>query len=147
MDSSYVPALAALGGAALGGFTSFASSWTSMRLQMKANRVASSKARRQKLYKEFITQASKIYGDALVHDELELSGLIRLYSLISRMRVLSTTQVIDEAAVVTRTISDIYRQPNKTPKELEEMIHNGRVDLLSNFSKACRQEFESNFPL
>jgi len=147
MDSSYVPALAALGGAALGGFTSFATSWTTMRHQMKANRVASSKARRQKLYKEFITQASKIYGDALVHDELELSGLIRLYSLISRMRVLSTTQVIDEAVVVTRTISDIYRQPNKTPKELDEMIHNGRVDLLSNFSKACRQEFESNFPL
>ena len=147
MDSSYVPALAALGGAALGGFTSFASSWTTMRLQMKADRAASSKTRRQKLYREFITQASKIYGDALVHDELELSGLIALYSLISRMRVLSSAPVIDEAVMVTRTISDIYRQPNKTPKELEEMIHNGRVDLLSKFSDACRQEFETNLPL
>ena len=58
MESSYVPALAALGGAALGGFTSFASSWTTIRLQMKANRVASSKARRQKLYREFITSFS-----------------------------------------------------------------------------------------
>ena len=63
------------------------------------------------------------------------------------MRVLSSTQVINEAVAVTRTISDIYRQPNKTPAELEEMIHNGRVDLLSNFSKACRQEFETNLPI
>ena len=147
MDPSYIPALAALGGAALGGFTSFATSWTTLRVQMKANNSASSKARRQKLYKEFITQASKIYGDALIHDELELSGLIGLYSLISRMRILSSAQVIENAVVVTRTISDIFQQPNKTPQELEEMIHNGHVDLLSKFSEACRQELETNVSL
>ena len=144
MDSSFIPALAALGGAALGGFTSFATSWTTLRLQMRADRAASSKERRQKLYKEFITQASKIYGDALVHDELELSGLIGLYSLISRMRILSSTKVIENAVFVTRTISDIFQQPNKTPQELEEMIHNDDVDLLSGFSEACREEFETN---
>ncbi len=147
MDASYLPALAALGGAALGGFTSFATSWTTLRVQMKANGAASSKARRQKLYKEFITEASKVYGDALVHDQLELSGLIELYSLISRMRVISSVEVIDNAVIVTRTIGDIYRQPNKTPAELEEMIHNGRVDLLSKFSDACRREFETNLSI
>ena len=147
MDSSYVPALAALGGAALGGFTSFATSWTTLRLQMRANRTESSKARRQKLYKDFITEASKIYGDALVHDELELSGLIRLYSLISRMRILSSAKVIENAVSVTRTISNIYQQPNKTIQELEEMIQKDNVDLLSRFSEACREEFELNLPI
>ena len=88
MDVSYVTAVAALGGAALGGFTSFASSWTTLRIQMKADQSANSKSRRQKLYKEFIDEASKIYGDALIHSTLELSGLIGLYSLISRMRSL-----------------------------------------------------------
>ena len=147
MDPSYIPALAALGGAALGGFTSFATSWTTLRVQMKANNSASSKARRQKLYKEFITQASKVYGDALIHDELELSGLIGLYSLISRMRILSSANVIESAVFVARTISDVYREPNKTPDELEEMIHNNRVDLLSRFSEACREEFETDRPI
>ena len=147
MDASYIPALAALGGAAVGGFTSFATSWTTLRVQMKADRAASSKARRQKLYKEFISEASKVYGDALIHDQLELSGLIGLYSLISRMRILSSANVIENAATVARTISDIYREPNKTVEELEEMIHNGRVDLLSSFSEACREEFETNLPL
>lgn len=146
MDSSFIPALAALGGAALGGFTSFATSWTTLRVQMKADRATSSKARRQKLYKDFITQASKVYGDALVHDELELSGLIVLYSLISRMRILSSNQVIENAVMVTRTISDIYQQPNKTPAELEEMIHKDHVDLLSRFSEACRTELGTNLP-
>jgi hypothetical protein len=34
------------------------------------------KARRQKLYKQFINEASKLYADALVHDEAELSALV-----------------------------------------------------------------------
>jgi len=42
MDSGYITALAALGGAALGGLTSFATSWTTLRVQMKAQRSASS---------------------------------------------------------------------------------------------------------
>jgi hypothetical protein len=147
MDPSYIPALAALGGAALGGFTSFATSWTTLRVQMKANNTASSKARRQKLYRQFISEASRMYGDALIHNELQLAGLIGLYSLISRMRILSSAQVIENAVLVTQTISDIYRQPNKTPEELEEMIHNDHVDLLSKFSEACREEFETNLPL
>ena len=147
MDPSYVPALAALGGAALGGFTSFATSWTTLHVQMKADGAASSKARRQKLYKEFISEASRVYGDALIHNELQFAGLIGLYSLISRMRILSSVKVIENAVTVTQTISDVYQQPNKTPEELEEMIHNGRVDLLFGFSEACREEFEKNLPV
>lgn len=147
MDVSYVTAFAALGGAALGGFTSFATSWTTVRVQMTADRSATSKSRRQKLYKKFIEEASKIYGDALVHDKLELGGLIGLYALISRMRVLSSSTVIEHATRVARTITDIYHQPNKTEEELEAMIRNGQIDLLKGFSDACREEFETNLSI
>ena len=145
MDVSYVTAVAALGGAALGGFTSFASSWTTLRIQMKADQSANSKSRRQKLYKEFIDEASKIYGDALIHSTLELSGLIGLYSLISRMRILSSEGVIETAARVVHIITETYQQPNKTPDELEAMIYQRRADLLQEFSNACRKEFETNY--
>jgi hypothetical protein len=144
MDVSYVTALAALGGAALGGFTSFATSWTTLRIQMKANQSANSKSRRQKLYKAFIDEASRIYGDALIHSTLELSGLIGLYSLISRMRILSSDEVIQNASRVARIITETYHQPNKTPGELELLINQNHVDLLQEFSNACRREFESN---
>ena len=103
MDNGHITAIAALGGAALGGFTSFASSWTTLRAQMRAEQEASSRSKRQKLYKKFIREASTIYGEALMHDELELSGLIRLYALISTMRVLSSQAVVDHALVVVRT--------------------------------------------
>jgi len=144
MDAGYITALAALGGAALGGFTSFATSWTTQRVQMNAERAASSKSRRQKLYNAFIDDAAKMYGDALIHDKLELSGLIELHAIVSRMRVFSSAAVIENAISVVRVITETYSQPNKSPLEIEEMIENGTIDLLRGFSEACRQEFETN---
>jgi hypothetical protein len=144
MDAGYITALAALGGAALGGFTSFATSWTTQRVQMNAERAASSKSRRQKLYNAFIDGAAKMYGDALIHDKLELSGLIELHTIVSRMRVFSSGAVIENAISVVRVITETYSQPNKSPTEIEEMIENGTIDLLKGFSEACRQEFETN---
>jgi hypothetical protein len=143
MDNGYITAIAALAGAALGGLTSFASSWTTLRAQMRAEQEASSRSKRQKLYKKFIEEASTIYGEALMHDELELSGLIRLYALISTMRVLSSQAVVGHALVVVRTITATYREPNKTPAELDEMIKSGGGDLLHSFSQVCRKELES----
>ena len=144
MDAGYITALAALGGAALGGFTSFATSWTTQRVQMNAERNATSKSRRQKLYNGFIDGAAKMYGDALIHDKLELSGLIELHTIVSRMRVFSSAAVIENAISVVRVITETYSQPNKSPTEIEEMIENGTIDLLKGFSEACRQEFETN---
>ena len=142
IDSGYITALAALGGAALGGLTSFATSWTTLRTQMKAQRRDSSKSSRQKLYKAFIDAAAKIYGDALIHDKLETTGLIDLHALVSRMRIVSSRPVIETAVNVVKAITETYTQPNKSPEEIEAMISNGSVDILRSFSEACRDELE-----
>ena len=60
MDPAYVTAFAALGGAALGGLNAFATSWVSLRTQMKAEQSANSKTIRQELYKKFIEESSRI---------------------------------------------------------------------------------------
>ena len=142
IDSGYITALAALGGAALGGLTSFATSWTTLRTQMKAQRRDSSKSSRQKLYKAFIDDAAKIYGDALIHDKLETTGLIDLHALVSRMRIVSSRPVIETAVNVVKAITETYTQPNKSSEEIEAMISNGSVDILRSFSEACRDELE-----
>jgi hypothetical protein len=147
LDSGYITALAALGGAALGGLTSFATSWTTLSVQMKAQRSASSKSKRQKLYNAFIDHAAKSYGDALLNDKLETTGLIDLHSLVSRMRIVSSQPVIENAIKVVRVITDTYNQPNKTPQEIETMINNGSVDILLSFSEACREEFEQSLQI
>jgi hypothetical protein len=142
MDTGYTTALAALGGAALGGLTSFATSWTTLRTQMKAQRSASSKSKRQKLYNAFIDDAARTYGGALINDNLETTGLIDLHALVSRMRIVSSQPVIESAVKVVKLITETYSQPNKRPDEIESMISNGSVDILRSFSEACRDEFE-----
>lgn len=142
MEGAYLTAMAALGGAALGGFTSFATSWTTLHTQMKAEGSASSKSRRRKLYKLFINQASQTYADALIHDKLEVSGLIELHALVNRIRINSSTSVIENAVRVVRVITETYSQPNRSPAEIEAMIADGSIDLLSRFSEACRAELE-----
>jgi hypothetical protein len=145
MDGNYLTVVAALGGAALGGFNSFATSWVIWRAQMKADGTASSKSRRRKLYRSFIERAAEVYGDALIHDEPELSGLIDLHALVSLMRVNSSAPVIESAGKAVLVLTETYTQPNKTPAEIEAMIQNGGVDLLNAFSEACRAELESRF--
>ena len=147
MDSGYVTAFAALGGAALGGLTSFATSWTTQRTQMKSQRSETSKSKRQKLYKAFIDDAARMYGDALIHDKLETTGLINLHSLVSRMRIVSSEPVIETAVKVVKVITETYSQPNKSPEEIEAMISNGSVDVLRSFSEACRDEFEQSLQI
>jgi hypothetical protein len=147
MDTGYITAFAALGGAALGGLTSFATSWTTLRIQMKSQRSASSKSKRQKLYKAFIDDAARIYGDALIHDKLETTGLINLHALVSRMRIVSSRSVIETAVNVVKVITETYSQPIKSPEEIEAMISNGSVDILTGFSEACRNEFEKRLEI
>jgi hypothetical protein len=87
MNSVYLSALAAMAGSAIGGLTSLASAWLTQHSQGRARRHSQDKLRRQKLYKQFIDEASKLYADALVHDQAEVSALVSVYALVNRMRV------------------------------------------------------------
>src|SRR5882724_6571558 len=104
MNSAYLPALAALAGSAVGGLTSLASAWLTQHRQDRATRLSQDKTRRQKLYGKFIDEASKLYADALVHDKAELSALVGVYALISRMRVQSSSGVVEKADAVVHMI-------------------------------------------
>jgi hypothetical protein len=140
MDSAYVPALAAFGGSAVGGLTSLAATWLTQRRKDSARRLTQEKTRRQKLYKQFIDEASKLYADALVHDKSEVSALVGMYALIGRMRILSSDAVIAKAEAVARMIIDTYFSPNKTFPELRQLMDNHPMDPLREFSEVCREE-------
>lgn len=86
MDSAYLSALAALAGSAIGGATSFLSSWLSHGAQLRSQLVLYDKGRRQELYREFVDEASRLYIDALVRDTPDLSKTINLYALIRSQR-------------------------------------------------------------
>ena len=127
MNNAYLPALAALAGSAIGGLTSFASAWLTLHHQDRAKRLSGEKTRRQKLYKQFIDEASKLYRDALVHDHAEVSALVSVYALISRMLL----------------IIDTYFKPNKTFPEIRELMNRHAANPLRAFSEECRAELQA----
>jgi hypothetical protein len=143
MNAAYLPAIAALAGSAIGGLTSFASAWLTQYRQDRANRLSGEKARQQKLYKQFIDEASKLYADALVHDKAEVSALVSVYALVSRMRVVSSSAVIEKAEAVVLLILDTYSIPNKTFSDLRDLMSSHAVDPLRAFSEECRAELQA----
>jgi hypothetical protein len=142
MDTSVISALAALAGTAVGGFTSVFANWLTHRIQVRAQWLLHEKNRRQILYRDFIEEASKCYIDALQHDKADVPSLVGLYAKLNRMRVLSTKPVVDSADAITKRIMDVYLEPDKSFAELRNMANDGSIDLLRDFSIACRLEFE-----
>jgi hypothetical protein len=143
MNASAISAIAALVGAAIGGLTSVLASWLTQHTQARAQLLTHEYVRRQELYKEFIERAAKCYADALQHGEPDMPGLIELYAKMARIRVLSSPKVVEIAEDIGRKIVDTYMVPDKTFLELREMVNNKSIDLLADFSRACRSEFES----
>jgi hypothetical protein len=141
MDPAYLSALAALTGSVIGGLTSLTASWLTQRVQVGAQQLAHDVSRREDLYKDFIEEASNAYADALAHTEVDVAKVVRLYALVSRMRMLSSQTVVDQANQVMRMIIETYHAPNRTIDEEADMIKTGGLDPLLGFGEACRAEF------
>ena len=140
MDAAYLSALAALAGSTIGGLTSMATSWLTQQGQFKAQQFVQDINRREELYKSFIEEASKLYADAFEHDKADTSALVNLYASISRMRVLSSPRIVENADRVVRVIIETYLGPNKTFRDVTEILDNESMDPLRDFSNACREE-------
>jgi len=74
----------------------------------------------------------KCYVDALLHDEPDVASLVVLYAKISRMRVLSSRQVVESAEQLIGQVIDSYPKPAKTLTEIHA-IKDGSLDIISNF--------------
>jgi hypothetical protein len=146
VEAAYLSAIAALAGSAVGGFTSFLSSWLSQSAQLKARLFLHDKGRRQELYREFADEASKSYIEAVTSDTPDLSRTMAVYALINRMRVLSSPKVIQEAERVAQLIVDSYSKENKTFDDLRILMDEHSLDPLKEFSECCREELRGPPP-
>jgi hypothetical protein len=140
MEPAYFSAFAALAGSTIGGLTSLATSWLTQHAQFRSQQVAHDASRREQLYENFIEEASRLYADAYEHDEGDTSKLVNLYALVSKMRVLSSPGIVENADSVVRVIIETYLAPNKTFRDVVEILNNETMDPLRAFSNACREE-------
>ena len=142
MDSNMISAAAGFGGAAIGGALSFVGSWIVQQGVVRAQRLGQDRLSRRELYKEFIREAAICYVDALQHDKPDIAALVVLYEKISRMRVISSPQVIAAAEQVLRKSVDAIFEPAValTSAQVRAMLESGSADVLRNFAESCRAE-------
>jgi hypothetical protein len=98
---------------------------------------------RAALFGRFLDEAAKLYADALQSRRDDMSGLINIYALTNRIRLMSTERVVESADTVCRIIVDAYLAPNMTLEEMRTSWIDKHIDPLRDFSEACRRELQT----
>jgi hypothetical protein len=139
MDAAYISALSALSGSAIGALASVATTWLTQHHQDQTQRLNQEASRRERLFGEFIDQASETYADAMVQESLnDPAKLVPMYATINRLRLFATPRTIEAAEAVLDGIVEIYEAP---PSALKVRNSDGAArDILRAFAESCRAE-------
>jgi hypothetical protein len=139
MDSNIVTALAALGGSVIGGMASIAAAHLTQRNQGRRDRLLREQDMRERLYAEFIRVAADRYVDSLDHSLENRGALIELFSLVGRIHLFSTEEVLVAARAVESHLIECYKRPAVDP--ISALAHRGEIVApLLAFTEACRRE-------
>lgn len=142
MDAAILSATAGLAGSLIGGVSTFAASWVTQQKILGSQTRLHHARQRQELYSEFIAEATKRFAEAWNHQAEEPEVVINLYSAVQRMRLISSSDVVERAEEVMRAVIAAYVEPNKTFDELRQVVQQRSEagDHLREFTEACRQE-------
>src|ERR1700726_2572319 len=114
MDSTGVTALAAALGSLVGATVSIGTTWISQRKWKLRER--------ELLYKEFIMEASRLFGYAMVNSLDRPDQFVALYGILSRIRLIAGEDVLTTAVDCCRRIVELYRRPNMTAEQIRAAI-------------------------
>lgn len=140
LDPATISALAALSGSAIGALASVATTWFTQHHQARTQRHNQEASRRERLFGEFIDQASQTLLDAIIQDGLDTPAkLIPMYATLSKLRLFATSSTIRTAEEVLERIIKTYQSP---PTSLHAKSAEGMAtqDIVRAFAEACRAE-------
>lgn len=140
MNPAYIPALSALAGSAIGALASVATTWLSQVHQDRVQQLDREASRRERLFAEFIDQASQVFVDAMVQDRLDdPAKLVPMYASMSKLRLFATPRTIGAAEAVLESILKTYEAPPASPQatKAEGLAAH---DILRAFAESCRAE-------
>ena len=142
MDAAYLSALSALSGSAIGALASLGTTWLNQRYQDRSQRMAQERARRERIFGEFLDQASQLYADALSHTSLEdPAQLVPLYATLGKLRLFASARTVAAADAVMERIVETYSLPNLDfTARPSPQVQVGDFDILRDFTEACRAE-------
>ena len=110
-----IPTLSALGGSIIGALSSTVSSWIGQRHRERQELVANKVSQLEQLYSDFINESARLLVDAVQHSLEDPSTIVPIYALISRIRLRSSTEVIESGERLIATIVKVYFEPNLAP--------------------------------
>jgi hypothetical protein len=147
MDTAILSASAGLIGSLIGGVSTFAASWITQHKLLGTQTRMHHAERRQKLYSEFIIEASRCLAEAWSQQAEGPAVISNLYSAVERMRLVSSSRVVQRAEKVMRGVIAAYAEPNRTFDELRQRVQerSEEYDQLREFTEACRQELSLGF--
>src|SRR5437773_12401808 len=117
MDSTVVTALAAALGSLVGASASIGTTWISQRRQSIRASAEWKLRERESLYKEFIMEASRLFGDAMVKSLDRPDQLVARYGILSRIRLIAGHDVLIKAVDGCHRIVGLYRRPIMTAEQ------------------------------
>jgi hypothetical protein len=137
-----VAACAAVAGTLLGGLTSFATTYFTVRRQGHDERVLRDLERREELYGKFNELGSNLIVDAIEHPLDDPRKLIPIVAVAGRIRLTGSAEVLQAAEAVIDHLIEAYRLP---PADLRDVLRAGPHEImapLTAFTQACRSERE-----
>jgi hypothetical protein len=137
-----IPMLSAFGGSIVGALGSTVSALIVQRHRERRELVATKVSQLEQLYSDFINESARLLVDAVQHSLENPSTLVPIYALISRIRLRSSTEVIESGDRLIATILKVYVERNLAPEDLYSAANKHKDDL-QEFSNACRRELES----
>jgi hypothetical protein len=140
MNPAVLSALSALGGSIIGALGGIVTTWLTMFAQDRSHRLDRVTSRRETLYGEFIDEASRIFGDALTHKLEDASRLVKLYALLSKLRLVAPAAVLVMADKVVDRILQTYETPEVDLPALMRSMEVRNLDVLRTFSEAARKD-------
>jgi hypothetical protein len=139
VNVAYMSAISALAGSAIGGVASIATTWLTQHSQDRSQRHAQSVGRRERLYGDFIDEASTLFIDALTHEQIDPSKFVQIYATIGKLRLFASAEVVLNAEKVMRDIGVVYHLPNRDFTK-QEAPPEADLNILRAFSEACRND-------
>ena len=143
MNTTVVTAMAAALGSLVGAAASVATTWITQRTQTIRANSEWTLRERESLYKEFITEASRLTVDAVAHSLEQPDQLMALYGILSSIRLMSGDEVVRQGEACCRRIVELYGRPNLTTDQIRAAVEAhgiDGIDPLKEFSTACRNE-------
>ena len=142
MDTATISAVSALAGSGIGALASVATTWLTQHSQSRDKRVSQEATRRERLFVNFVDQASQTYAEGMVQEGLDdPSRLVPLYATINKLRLFAAKDTVTSAERVLDAIVQIFETPGTAlrPADANVAAH----DILRTFAELCRAELKA----